>query len=214
MEEEDPVRSALFKARAKEFAGTFIYWFDDEGKALPFGRSMTYRFAQAAFWSMSAMLELDVLPPGVLKGLIGRHMEQWLRQPIYDNGGVLSIGYAYPNLNMSEGYNASGSPYWAFKTFALLALPAEHEFWKVKSEPLPKLEKQMVIPECNMLINRRGMMLRRLRPGNIRFCSLPTQRKNMPNSLIPPGSVSAVPDRTASCTRQEPIVCWLFPFTI
>lgn len=165
MEEEDPVRSALFKARAKEFAGTFIYWFDDEGKALPFGRSMTYRFAQAAFWSMSAMLELDVLPLGVLKGLIGRHMEQWLRQPIYDNGGVLSIGYAYPNLNMSEGYNASGSPYWAFKTFALLALPAEHEFWKVESEPLPRLKKQMVIPECNMLISRRGYDVTALTAG-------------------------------------------------
>ncbi len=163
--DEDPIRSALFKTRAKEFAGTFIYWFDDEGKALPFGRSMTYRFAQAAFWSVSAMLELDVLPMGVLKGLIERHMEQWLRQPIFDNGGVLSIGYAYPNLNMSEGYNASGSPYWAFKSFALLALPADHNFWTVKSEPLPKLEQRLAIAECNMLICRNGYNVTALTAG-------------------------------------------------
>lgn len=165
MGEEDPVRSALFKARAQEFAGTFIYWFDDEGKALPFGRSMTYRFAQAAFWSICAMMELEVLPMGVMKGLIERHIEQWFRQPIYDTGGVLTIGYAYPNLNMSEGYNASGSPYWAFKTFALLALPKKHEFWKVKSIPLPELEKRRVIPECNMLISRRGYDVTALTAG-------------------------------------------------
>lgn len=162
---EDPVRAELFKARAREFAGTFLYWFDDEGKALPFGRSMTYRFAQGAFWSMCAMLELDVLPMGVLKGLIGRHMEQWLRQPIFDNGGVLSIGYAYPNLNISEGYNASGSPYWAFKTFALLAIPAEHAFWKAESQPLPPLKARRVIPECDMLMLRRGYDVTALTAG-------------------------------------------------
>lgn len=165
METEDPQRSMLFRRRAKEFAQTFLYWFDEEGKALPYGRSQAYRFAQAAFWSMCAMTELDGLSLGVLKGIIGRHLSYWLRQPIFDNGGVLTIGYAYPNLNMSEGYNAAGSPYWAFKTFAFLALPAEHEFWKVKSEPLPKLDKHRVIPECNMLISRQGFEVTALTAG-------------------------------------------------
>jgi hypothetical protein len=165
MEKEDPARSELFKARAREFAGTFVHWFDEEGKALPFGRSMTYRYAQGAFWSVCVMLELDVLPMGVLKGLIGRHFEYWFSQPIFDNGGVLTIGYTYPNLNMSEGYNAAGSPYWAFKSFALLALPAGHEFWSIKSEPLPKLEKPLAIPECDMLISRRGFEVTALTAG-------------------------------------------------
>ena len=54
MEKEDPEHTALFKERAKTFSESFIYWFDDEGKALPFGRSLTYRFAQAAFFSACA----------------------------------------------------------------------------------------------------------------------------------------------------------------
>lgn len=35
MEKEDPEHTALFKERAKTFSESFIYWFDDEGKALP-----------------------------------------------------------------------------------------------------------------------------------------------------------------------------------
>lgn len=165
MDQEDPVRSELFRDRAREFSRTFLYWFDDEGKALPFGRSMTYRFAQGAFWGMCAMLELDVLPMGVLKGLLVRHLEHWLHQPIFDNGGVLSIGYAYPNLNLSEGYNAPGSPYWALKTFAFLALPAGHPFWETASEPLPPLQDRLAIPECNMLITRQGYDISALTAG-------------------------------------------------
>ena len=50
MEDDDKERSDIYKERATEFAKTFIYWFDEDGEALPYGRSLTYRFAQAAFW--------------------------------------------------------------------------------------------------------------------------------------------------------------------
>lgn len=47
-----------------EFAKQFIYWFDEEGEAIPFGRSLTYRFSQVSFlvcacwqdWSLSPFL--------------------------------------------------------------------------------------------------------------------------------------------------------------
>lgn len=152
MEQEDTKRCQKFRERAKKFAASFLYWFDEEGKALPFGRSQTYRFAQGAFWSMCAMTELDGVPVGVWKGMITRHLDFWMKQPIFDQGGVLTIGYQYPNLNMSEGYNASGSPYWAFKVFAFLALPKEHDFWKTESLPFPELEQTRAIRECDMLI--------------------------------------------------------------
>ena len=41
MEKEDPENSKIFKQRAEEFAKSFIYWFDDDGSALAFGRSLT-----------------------------------------------------------------------------------------------------------------------------------------------------------------------------
>lgn len=155
MKDEDPERCRTYEEWAKEFAKTFIYWFDDEGKALPYGRSQTYRFAQVAFFSACVFAEIEVFPLAVMKGLIERHLEYWLRQPIFDNGHVLTVGYSYPNLNMSENYNAAGSPYWALKAFLFLALPKEHPFWSVEAAPLPELESTLAIPECDMLMQHR-----------------------------------------------------------
>lgn len=91
---------------------------------------------------------------GVMKGIIARHLEWWMSKPIFDNGGVLSIGYAYPNLNMAEEYNAPGSPYWSLKSFLILALDDEHEFFKAESLPLLQLDNVHIIPEANMVIQR------------------------------------------------------------
>jgi hypothetical protein len=151
-DQEEHLRAERYRERAKEFAQTFIAWFDEEGKAIPFGRSQTYRFAQGAFWSMCAMAEVECLPLGVIRGMIGRHLRYWMEQPIFDNGGVLTIGYAYPNLNMSEGYNASGSPYWALKSFAFLALPADHAFWQTDEAPFPEQPKTVLVSKCDMLL--------------------------------------------------------------
>lgn len=155
MEKEDPEHTLLFKERAKTFSKSFIYWFDDEGKALPFGRSLTYRFAQAAFFSACALAGVECFSWGVMKGILSRHLDYWMKQPIFDNGGVLTVGYTYPNLLMSETYNAPGSPYWALKTFIFLSLPDDHPFWKVGEEPLPVLKPVWAIKECDMLICHR-----------------------------------------------------------
>lgn len=157
MEKEDPERSRQYKERALAFAEDFIYWFDDCGRAIPFGRSQTYRFAQAAFWSAFAVVLGKECPQkGRVRGLIVRHMDYWMKQPIFDNGGVLTVGYAYPNLNMSEGYNAPGSPYWSFKTFLCLGLPAEDDFWKDEEEDFPVIEPVKAVPECCMLFQHFG----------------------------------------------------------
>lgn len=140
MEDKDPERAKLFKNRASTFAQDFIYWFSEDGSSIPFGRSMTYRFAQTAFWSALAFANVEAVPWGVMKGIVLRHLRWWMKQPIFTSDGVLTIGYGYPNLNMAENYNAPGSPYWAFKSFLIAALPEDHPFWQSEEESLPKLE--------------------------------------------------------------------------
>lgn len=51
MRERDPVRAKRFTERAVMFAQDYLYYFDEEGEALPYGRSQTYRFAQGAFFA-------------------------------------------------------------------------------------------------------------------------------------------------------------------
>ncbi len=154
MEKEDPDRCLEYKNRAGQFAGEFIYWFADQGEALAYGRSLTYRMAQVSFFSMCVACGLEVLPYPVMKGLIGRHLRFWMRLPIFDSGGLLTIGYGYPNLLMSEQYNAPGSPYWALKTFAFLLLPENDSFWKLEEAPMPALLPRRLISRGKMLVQR------------------------------------------------------------
>ena len=165
MSEEDPERCQRYRERAMEFGKDYIYWFAEDGASFAYGRSMTYRFAQIAYFSACAVGGIEVFPLPVLKGLIARHLVQWLNLPIFDDAGILSIGYGYPNLQMSESYNAPGSPYWAMKAFLFLALPKEHDFWKVQAAPLPKLEKFRYLEHANMLIQHSEDQAVALVPG-------------------------------------------------
>lgn len=134
------------RARAGLHAAEFVHWFAADGAGLPFGRSLTYRFAQCSFFGALAYAArgsdapADGLTWGQVRGLWARNVRWWGRQPALHGDGTLSIGYAYPQPQMSESYNAPGSPYWAFKAFLPLALPAGHPFWAAEEEPLPPLE--------------------------------------------------------------------------
>ena len=159
MDQEDPERARLYRDRACLFAKQFIYWFDEDGPSIAFGRSMTYRFAQVSFFSACLLAGVEPFPVPVMKGLITRHLRSWLERPVFDRDGILTIGYGYPNLLMAEQYNAPGSPYWCMKAFAFLALPDDHPFWSAQAGPLPQLP-----PQCAM---EQGAMILRRYPGHV-----------------------------------------------
>src|SRR5699024_4451169 len=137
------------------FAKDFIYWFAKDGSAVPYGRSLTYRFAQSAFWS--AMIFAEVEEPfsyGVMKGMLFRNLRWWFQQPIFNSDGSLTIGYRYPNLIMAENYNSPGSPYWALKTFLILSLKDDHPFWKSEELGLPSLKEKSVQDSPHLILCR------------------------------------------------------------
>ncbi|WP_313693517.1 DUF2264 domain-containing protein [Halorarum halobium] len=153
-DEEDPERAERFRARAEAFAQRHVHWFDERGRALPFGRSLTYRFAQASFWGGLAFAGLDPLPWGVIRGLWARNIRWWLNQPVFTGGGLLSVGYRYPTLKVSETYNSPNSPYWAMKAFMPLALDATHPFWRADEEAMPELPTTSVQGEAGKVVRR------------------------------------------------------------
>lgn len=141
--------------RAKRFASDFACWFDQTGEAIPFGRSLTYRFAQGAFFAAQAYAgaECETVGYGEMKRLLLQNLRCWFQKPVFTRDGVLTIGYYYPNLVMAEGYNAPGSPYWAMKAFLCLAMPEEHPFWQAeeKAPGVPDVSRQ---PHARQLIVR------------------------------------------------------------
>ncbi len=149
MKNREPERCAILKHRAEQFLDDFLYWFDCSGREVPFGRSLTYRFAHSAFFSALAFSEAKV-DLSVLKHMVLGNLRYWSSQPIFDNGGIMTIGYHYPNLIMSEHYNAPGSPYWSLKTFLILALPEAHDFWQCKEQE-PVFKGHKILEKANMI---------------------------------------------------------------
>ncbi|KAK7186477.1 hypothetical protein DPSP01_002095 [Paraphaeosphaeria sporulosa] len=146
----DPDRCLKFRERALLFASSFWRYFDKTGAAIPFGRSLTYRFAFAGFWSAAAFAGINLSAPlddqGVVKGLLQRHYRWWSTQSdIFNVDGTLTIGFAYPQMYMSEDYNSPQSPYWAMKSFVVLGLGEDHRFWRTEEKPLPPADEDIAL---------------------------------------------------------------------
>jgi len=155
METEDPVRSQMYKERAELFAKEFIYWFAPDGSSIPFGRSLTYRFAHSAFWSALVFAGVDTFQWGIVKGIVLRNLRWWVKKPIFTSDGILTNGYIYPNTHMIENYSGSGAPYWALKTFLCLCEDNDHPFWANQELELPALEAVHKQEHSRMLICRK-----------------------------------------------------------
>ena len=160
-----PERAAVYVERARLFAPQYTVWFREDGSMVPYGRSLTYRFAAVSFYSACAFAGVEVLPWGALKGVILRNIDRHLAQPIRNPDGILSVGFAYPNLVMAEQYNSPGSPFWALKSYLVLALPASHPFWQAPIEGLSVLPetKQLAVP--HYIVSRSADDVQLLCPG-------------------------------------------------
>ncbi|KAJ4140355.1 hypothetical protein NW768_001714 [Fusarium equiseti] len=138
----DEERCKMYQQRARDFGSDIWRYFDSEGSAIPFGRSLTYRFACGAFFGALAFAKVPNMPkpldsPGAIKGFLTRHMRWWAQNSseIFATDGTLTIGWLYPNMYMCEDYNSPQSPNWSLKTLIAVGLAYDDEFWN--SEPLP-----------------------------------------------------------------------------
>jgi hypothetical protein len=143
-EKTDPGRVAHYRDRAREFASQFWRFFDEDGASIPFGRSLTYRFAMGAFYAVFALAKCyddanRYTSAGFVKGMLFRHLRWWAKHSshMFAVDGTLTIGYLYPNMFMCEDYNSPQSPYWAMKSLVILALEKHDEFWTAAEIPHP-----------------------------------------------------------------------------
>lgn len=138
---EDHTRGLRYRERARLFAKHFQNWFADNGSPVPYGRSLVYRHCAVAFWGALALVDEEVLPWTIMKGIYLRCLRWWSSQPISRHGeGLLSQGYSYPNQLICERYSSPGSPYWAMKAFLPLALPNSHPFWASEEATMTRRE--------------------------------------------------------------------------
>ena len=62
LENDNPDIAHRFRNRAASSSLAIVNLFDPDGHSIPFGRSMTYRFATSAFWAACAVDGVKVCP--------------------------------------------------------------------------------------------------------------------------------------------------------
>ncbi|KAH6658418.1 hypothetical protein BKA67DRAFT_213840 [Truncatella angustata] len=139
----EPERARRYEQQAREFGTSFWRYFDSDGAAIPFGRSLTYRFACGGFFGALAMANIpDMMETlslrGSVKGFLLRHLRWWAKhsEDIFYPDGTMNIGWLYPNMYMSEDYNSPQSVYWCLKT--LIAVASDDQFWASEEEAYPR----------------------------------------------------------------------------
>ncbi|KAM5341252.1 hypothetical protein ACJ41O_015361 [Fusarium nematophilum] len=159
----DPERTEKYRQQARDFGRA----------AIPFGRSLTYRFACGGFFAALAMADVPDLPepldsPGAVKGFLLRHLRWWARhsENIFCSDGTLNFGWTYPQMYLTEDYNSPQSMYWALKSLIVVGISEDASFWKGAEAPYPKAlrESVRVLPAprqilCNHLDGNHHFML-------------------------------------------------------
>ncbi|MFE9405415.1 DUF2264 domain-containing protein [Streptomyces sp. NPDC006530] len=115
--------------------------FGADGAPMPYGRSLTYRFAAAAAPWLGALTGHTPLTPGATRRLASGSLKYFLDRPpgrgATDAAGLLTLGWHGPYPPVIQHYSGPASPYWAAKGYLGLLLPSEHPVWTAVEEPLP-----------------------------------------------------------------------------
>lgn len=87
------------------------------GAAIPFGRSLIYRFSCGGFFAALALAKVPQMPwpldsPGAVKGFLLRHLRWWARNSadVFRTDGTLDLGYLYPYVSVDYAHCLRESP--------------------------------------------------------------------------------------------------------
>lgn len=128
---------ATYGARLSAQLDSYSRLFDANGAPLPFGRSLTYRFAATAAPWLGALTGHTPLGPGATRRLASGALRHFLDRGAVTEAGLLPLGWYGPYAPMLQSYSGPASPYWAAKGFLGLLLPADHPAWTAPEAPLP-----------------------------------------------------------------------------
>ncbi|MFD7322274.1 DUF2264 domain-containing protein [Streptomyces sp. NPDC059875] len=132
--------------RLRRHLDDHVHLFDADGAPLPYGRSLTYRFAAAAAPWLGALTGHTPLTPGATRRLASGTLQYFLDRGATDERGLLTLGWHGPDAPVVQSYSGPASPYWAAKGFLGLLLPADHPAWTDSEEPLPAERADTVRP--------------------------------------------------------------------
>ncbi len=119
------------------FLETLPLLFGRDGGPIPWGRSLSYRFAGNAAIAWAVVNDMSTLPPGQARRIASGSLKYFWDHGCLDNNNLLTIGYWGANASIAEPYLYYGDPYWATHGLACLLIPESDAFWTSKEEAIP-----------------------------------------------------------------------------
>jgi len=157
---EDPgepgytARKQMYLERTNAFLAYYPRFFDSTGAYVPFGRSLTYRYAAAALFPLACYVGCEI-DPGLARNLTLSNID-YFRKNGAEDGQIVEPGYAYPNRQVVENYVSDAGPYWCTKAFLALLMPTDHAFWTAPAKPAPIAEQDYLfsidVPDIHMTL--------------------------------------------------------------
>lgn len=134
---DDKALLARYGPRLRQQLDAATRLFGADGAPMPYGRSLTYRFAAAAAPWLGTLTGHTPLTPGATRRLASGTLRHFLDRGATDERGLLSLGWHGPCEPILQPYSGPASPYWAAKGFLGLLLPPGHPAWTDREDPLP-----------------------------------------------------------------------------
>lgn len=150
---------AQIRRSTDQFMQHLPYFFGADGAPVPFGRSLTYRWAAACPLGSAEAAGLGSLPPGQARRIASGCLQYFWEQGAMSENGLLQPGWFGANAIVAEQYIHRGAPYWAAVGFSPLLLTEDHPFWTAREEPAPADTRDEIrlIPGAQLVLktNRR-----------------------------------------------------------
>jgi len=152
--EMDPSRAERWRDWTHAFLQDYVHFFAASGEPVPFGRSMTYRFAATAPFALAEKCGVSPLSPGLSRRVCTQSLRFFLERDVLQKQGVLSLGWTDEFPAITEAYSCAGSTYWAAKGLSPLLIAPSEPFW-TEPEGSPPAEGgsfSRPIPQIGMVI--------------------------------------------------------------
>ena len=128
---------ARFRVITSEFLQNARFFFCRDGGPIPWGRSLSYRFADVSAIGWAHVNGANPLAPGLARRIASGCVKYFWNHGALDENGVLELGYHAANAVVAEDYLTDGIDYFAAQGLACLLIPETDPFWTDTELPLP-----------------------------------------------------------------------------
>jgi hypothetical protein len=153
-----PDHRQLVLERGKSFIDGFLYFFGANGSYPAWGRSIVYRFAALAPFSVGYFLKIAPDDPGLLRRLSSGCIRYFYERGLFDpENHYVRQGFHGNFPPAGEAYISPGSPYWCCHGLFALTFDPDDPFWTATETPLPveRDDFELVLPSPGLLLSGR-----------------------------------------------------------